>query len=71
MLYFVVQCRSISKLDNGNVSCSLGDDGVLSYQDTCNVTCDTGYTLNGSDTRICLSNGSWSGMDGICTGKLS
>ena len=63
---FAVTCQNISKLDNGKVDCSLGDDGVHSYQDTCSVTCDTGYILTGNDTRTCLSNGSWSGMNGIC-----
>ena len=42
------------------------DDEVHSYKDTCNITCDAGYTLTGSDTKVCLSNGSWSGMNGAC-----
>ena len=66
MFCFIVRCQNISKLDNGKVDCALGDDGVYSYQDTCSVTCDTGYTLTGSDTRTCISNGSWSGMNSIC-----
>ena len=37
-----------------------------SYEATCSVTCNTGYTLTGSDTRTCQSDGSWSGTDGIC-----
>ena len=44
----------------------MGDDGVHSYEDTCTVTCNSGYTLTGSDTKMCLSNGSWSGMDAVC-----
>ena len=63
---FAVTCQNISKLDNGKVDCSLGDDGVLSYQDTCSVTCDTGYTLTGSRSRTCLRYGHWGGMNGIC-----
>ena len=34
--------------------------------DTCSFTCNTGYELTGSDTRTCQSNGSWSGIDGVC-----
>ena len=64
-------CSKLSEIENGSIMCPLGDDGVLSYQDMCNVTCDLGYTLTGSDTRTCLSNGSWSGTDGICKrGKI-
>ena len=48
------------------INCSLGDDGVPSYEDTCNLTCNTGYELTGSDTRTCQSDGSWSGSDDVC-----
>ena len=48
------------------INCSLGDDGVPSYEDTCSFTCNTGYELTGSDTRTCQSNGSWSGSDDVC-----
>ena len=48
------------------VNCSLGDDGVHSYEDTCNFTCNTGYELTGSSQRICQSNGSWSDTDVMC-----
>ena len=34
--------------------------------DTCSFTCNTGYELTDSDTRICQSNGSWSGNDDVC-----
>jgi len=48
------------------INCSLGDDGVPSYEDTCSFTCNTGYELTGSDTRTCQSDGSWSGSDDMC-----
>ena len=48
------------------INCSLGDDEVPSYEDTCSFTCNTGYELTGSDTRTCQSNGSWSGIDSVC-----
>ena len=48
------------------INCSLGDDGVPSYEDTCSYTCNTGYELTGSDTRSCQSDGSWSGSDDVC-----
>ena len=51
---------------NGMVNCSLGDDEVSSFEDTCSFTCDTGYDITGSDTRTCQSDGSWSGNDVVC-----
>ena len=48
------------------INCSLGDDGVPSYEDTCSYTCNTGYELTGSDTRTCQNDGSWSGSDVAC-----
>ena len=52
------------------ISCSLGDDGDPSYQDSCIFTCNTGYELNGSDTRSCQSNGSWSGNNLMCSNSI-
>ena len=49
-----------------NSNCSLGDDRVPSYEDTCSFTCNTGYELTGSDTTTCQSNGSWSDSDAVC-----
>ena len=53
--------------NNGTVSCSSGDDGAPSYEDTCSYTCNTGYELTANDTRTCQSNGNWSGSDVMCS----
>ena len=63
---YVVNCSSLGNPNNGMISCLLGDDGVPSYEDTCNLTCNTGNELTGSDTRTCQSNGSWSGTKSMC-----
>jgi len=65
-VYPVVPCSSLTDLNNGMIICSLGDDGVHSYEDTCSCTCNTGYELTGSDTRTCQSDGSWSGVNTNC-----
>ena len=62
-----MSCSSLTDPSNGTINCSLGDDGVPSYEDTCSYTCNTGYELTGSDTRRCQSDGSWSGSPGSCT----
>ena len=66
LIQLAVACPSLTDLNNGVTTCSLGDDGVLSYEDTCSFTCNTGYELTGSDTRTCQSDGSWSGSDDVC-----
>ena len=65
-LFSLVSCPSLTDPSNGVIKCSLGDDGVPSYEDTCSYTCNTGYELTGSDTRSCQSNRRWSGSDGVC-----
>ena len=64
--YFSVPCPPLTGPNNGMITCSLGDDGVPSYEDTCSFTCNTGYELTGSDTRTCQSDGNWSGSNGVC-----
>ena len=63
----IVNCLILNMPTNGAISCSLGDDGVYSYEDTCSFTCNTGYELTGSNTRTCRSDGSWSGSDIVCS----
>ena len=63
---FLVSCPSLTDPSNGMINCSLGDDGVHSYEDTCGYTCNTGYELTGSDIRTCQSVGSWSDSDAVC-----
>ena len=65
-LLLTVRCESLTNPDNGMINCSLGDDEVPSYEDTCSFTCNNGYELTGSDPRTCQSDGSWSGSDDVC-----
>ena len=61
-----VTCPPLSGPNGRNVDCSLGDDGVPSFEDTCSINCATGYELTGNDTRVCQSDGSWSGINNVC-----
>ena len=66
MCFLLVSCPLLSSPSNGMINCSLGDDEVPSYEDTCSFTCNPGYELTGSNTRTCQSNGSWSGNNAMC-----
>ena len=66
----VVSCP-MPPIMNGMIDCSLGDDVVLSYEDTCTATCDTGYMLIGDAMRTCQSDGMFNGTEAMCSrGKL-
>ncbi|XP_065903900.1 P-selectin-like [Dysidea avara] len=60
-------CPPLTAPDNGDIDCSLGDDGEANPGDTCTFTCDDGYELGGSTSRTCGDDGSWSGTDTTCT----
>ncbi|XP_065896437.1 sushi, von Willebrand factor type A, EGF and pentraxin domain-containing protein 1-like [Dysidea avara] len=61
-----VPCVRLPQPTNGAISCSLGDDGVTSFEDTCTFTCNSGYEVDGSNLRSCQSDGGWSGMTTTC-----
>ena len=39
------------------------------YQSVTNFSCNSGYTLSGSSSRTCQSDGNWDGANTTCTGK--
>ena len=51
---------------NGMITCS--DGQPANPDETCTATCNTGYKLENDDgTRMCMSDGVWSGTDANCT----
>ena len=59
-----VDCGKITSFANGEV---IGPDTVLDSEVT--FSCNMGYSLVGNSTRVCQSNGNWSGY-ASCEGKL-
>ena len=64
--YLIANCSQLMDPNNGIISCSLGNDGIPSYEDICSFTCNPGFELTSNDTRICQNDGSWSGNDDVC-----
>ena len=63
----VTTCPVLSAPDNGQISCSPGND---SPGDTCTFTCDDGFQLEGTMSRTCQDDGTWDGEDDtVCLGK--
>jgi len=65
LTFCIVTCSTIMPPDNGDSSCSMGTSNI---GDTCTVLCDPGYEIqSGNGTRACQDDGSWTGIDVICT----
>ena len=69
MLYSVsistaVDCGPLADPDSGQVDTSSG----TIFGSTATYTCDTGYTLSGSQTRTCGADGLWTPSEPICQG---
>ncbi|XP_065904304.1 receptor-type tyrosine-protein phosphatase delta-like isoform X2 [Dysidea avara] len=63
-----VMCTMPTNPMNGMISCQLGDDGVLSYEDICTTTCNSGYEIQDGDAmRTCGSDRSFNGTDATCS----
>ncbi len=55
---------------NGMIGYNMGTVSLRPVNTVATYTCDTGYTLNGgTSTRICESDGMWSGLAPICQRK--
>ena len=58
-----VDCGDLFDPTNGGVSVN-----STTFNSTATYTCDSGYSLVGDTTRICLASGLWSGIVPNCTG---
>ena len=60
-LFVGVQCPEMNDLPYGRVY-----GRTMTYGNRIGFRCDYGYTLVGSEQRLCLSDGTWSGTDPTC-----
>ena len=65
--FLVAICLTLIAPANGKSNCSLGGDGKVNPRDTCTFTCDDGYELSGSASRVCTNGETWSGTTNRCT----
>ena len=66
----LVICPALTDPTNGRITCSLGIDNQPTNGDICSFTCNSGYRLRGSTSRVCLSSplgGSWTGSYTSCS----
>ena len=62
----VVLCPDLSAPENGDIEY---DTIQHVYMSRAIYNCDSGYMLEGSDTRMCQRNSEWSGTPPICKRK--
>ena len=63
VLFVAVQCSSLTSPQNGQVTVTgLGVGSTASY------ICNSGFSLSTPTTRVCGSDGIWTGSDPICSG---
>ena len=62
----IVNCQLLTAPNYGLINCSFGDDGILNSGDVCSLKCNSGYGLNGSTSRTCGDDGTWSGSNTFC-----
>lgn len=62
--YTVVGCGVLTAPDHGAMS-----QTGLREGSTANYTCEQGFTLSVSETRVCLDQGVWSGDEPTCNGR--
>ena len=65
VLMIAEDCGALATPMNGSL---VGSE--TTYPNKILFSCDEGFTLKGSNTRTCLSNGSWSGVNTVCEGTL-
>ena len=64
-LFLAVDCGLLSVPMNGSSS---GNSTV--FPNNVLFNCDLGFILNGSSSRMCQANGTWSGLSVTCVGRF-
>ena len=67
LFLLAVDCGLLNDTTNGAVDTSSG----TAFMMTATYTCNLGYTLSSTDSRMCLASGLWSGEAPVCNCKAS
>ena len=66
----LIVCEALVPIPNGHVSYHIVDATKIQPGDVASYECDTLYTMLGDQFRVCLRNGTWTGVEPVCEGKL-
>lgn len=59
-----IECSSLSDIENGRVIVPSRSVGSVAH-----YTCNSGFALEGNESRTCQSNGQWSSAEPVCRRK--
>ena len=65
VINLAIDCGELSAALNGSVQ---GSD--TTFPNVLWFSCDEGFELNGSTSRKCQANGTWSGVTTLCRGRI-
>ena len=57
----IVDCGQLDPITNGQIT-----QPITTYGSSATYSCDSGYTLNGPNSRTCQADGYWSGSEPSC-----
>ena len=60
-------CLDLVDPDNGRVNYETQEGSTTTQESLATYICNTGYQLNGTSSRTCQSDGTWSGSAPTCT----
>lgn len=66
----VIRCDALESGQHGSLHCQ-DHLGKFSYGTLCWLECGAGFTLNGSNSTSCTSQGKWSHEFPVCQGILT
>ena len=75
MWCFAVTCPPLSAPENGAIVTCIHEGANITttsqqpFGSSCEVECDMGFALLGTETRTCLGDGMWDGTRGTCEGE--
>lgn len=67
VIFSDIKCPEFIVPDNAYLVES--EDCSNTWNASCEIRCNIGYTLNGTNIRTCLEDGSWSDIHAICEGE--
>ena len=63
LLFLAIDCGGLSAPQNGSLQGS-----ATTFPNMLEFSCDEGFILEGSASRACQANGTWSGNTTLCEG---